>query len=193
MKIGNSAFMTAVVAMAGLCATSVAHQQPNIGTRRALLEGTSEPTTALPLGGGGGGVCREDTNGDGSINILDLINLLQCFGQPATIACSTGQDINQDGTVNVLDLVALLLAFGEIRVQQRIPGMVLQALLEYLDRVPAAPERIKQVGAEAGERPARRNGAVRVRPGRRRLRHPRKKCMLRMSRDPAAPPETSTL
>ena len=95
MKTGNSAFLTALVAMAGLCATSVAHQQPNIGTKRALLEGTSEPTAPPPLGGGGaGGVCREDTNGDGSINVLDLVDLLLCFGQAGTIACSTGQDIN---------------------------------------------------------------------------------------------------
>jgi hypothetical protein len=56
--------------------------------------------------------CPEDITGDGAINVLDLIELLLCFGQPATPPCDTGQDVNGDGTVNVLDLIDLLLAFG---------------------------------------------------------------------------------
>ena len=52
-----------------------------------------------------------DINGDGTVNVLDLIDLLLCFGQPATPPCVTA-DINGDGTVNVLDLIELLLAFG---------------------------------------------------------------------------------
>jgi hypothetical protein len=53
-----------------------------------------------------------DLNGDGTVNVLDLIDLLLCFGLPATPPCDTGQDINGDGTVNVLDLIELLLLFG---------------------------------------------------------------------------------
>ncbi len=56
--------------------------------------------------------CPEDTNGDGVVNVLDLIDLLLCFGLPDTPPCDTGQDINGDGTVNVLDLIDVLLAFG---------------------------------------------------------------------------------
>ncbi len=56
--------------------------------------------------------CPQDINGDRDINVLDLIDLLLCFGQPDTPPCDTGQDINGDGTVNVLDLIELLLAFG---------------------------------------------------------------------------------
>ncbi len=56
-------------------------------------------------------VCPEDLNGDGVINVLDLIQLLLCFGQSGTPPCDT-PDINNDGVVNVLDLIQLLLAFG---------------------------------------------------------------------------------
>ncbi len=55
--------------------------------------------------------CPEDVNGDGVINVLDLVDLLLCFGLPAVPGCE-GEDVNDDGDVNVLDLVALLLLFG---------------------------------------------------------------------------------
>ena len=53
-----------------------------------------------------------DINDDGSINVLDVIELLLCFGDPALPPCDTGTDINRDGFTNVLDLIQLLLAFG---------------------------------------------------------------------------------
>ncbi len=56
--------------------------------------------------------CPEDVNGDGTVNVLDLIDLLLCFGQPAIPGC-VGEDINEDGSVNVLDLIDLLLEFGQ--------------------------------------------------------------------------------
>ncbi len=57
--------------------------------------------------------CPEDVNGDATVNVLDLIDLLLCFGQPAIPGC-VGEDINEDGNVNVLDLIQLLLAFGDV-------------------------------------------------------------------------------
>ncbi len=57
------------------------------------------------------GACPWDVNGDGVVNVLDLIDLLLCFGQPAIPGC-VGADVNEDGTVNVLDLIDLLLEFG---------------------------------------------------------------------------------
>ncbi len=51
-------------------------------------------------------------NGEGTTNVLDLIDVLLCFGLRDTPPCDTGQDVNGDGTVNVLDLIQLLLAFG---------------------------------------------------------------------------------
>jgi len=52
--------------------------------------------------------CPTDVNGDGSINVLDLIDLLLCFGLPAVPGCEA-EDVNGDGDVNVLDLIDLLL------------------------------------------------------------------------------------
>ncbi|MHC4448258.1 MAG: hypothetical protein ACYSXF_10840, partial [Planctomycetota bacterium] len=56
--------------------------------------------------------CPPDVNRDRVVNVLDLIELLLCFGLPAAPDCGQ-EDINQDGTVNVLDLIELLLHFGE--------------------------------------------------------------------------------
>ena len=55
--------------------------------------------------------CPTDVNGDGLVNVLDLIGLLLCFGQPAIPGC-VGEDINEDGNVDGLDLIELLFAFG---------------------------------------------------------------------------------
>ena len=57
--------------------------------------------------------CPTDITGDGSTDVLDLIDLLLCFGLPALPPCDTGQDINGDGSVDVLDLIDLLLKFGQ--------------------------------------------------------------------------------
>ncbi len=46
-----------------------------------------------------------------TVNVLDLIDLLLCFGQRANPPCDIA-DVNGDGSVNVLDLIELLLAFG---------------------------------------------------------------------------------
>ena len=56
--------------------------------------------------------CPADINADGVVNVLDLIDLLLCFAQPAIRGCEA-EDVNEDGTVNVLDLIQLLLAFGQ--------------------------------------------------------------------------------
>jgi len=46
------------------------------------------------------------------VNVLDLIELLLCFGQPAVAPCDD-PDIASDGAVNVLDLIEILLHFGD--------------------------------------------------------------------------------
>ena len=52
-----------------------------------------------------------DINVDGVVNVLDLIELLLCFGQSAQPPCNLA-DVDGSGVVNVLDLIDLLLAFG---------------------------------------------------------------------------------
>ena len=54
-----------------------------------------------------------DVNCDCVVNVLDLIDLLLCFGQPAVSDCQMA-DVNQDGAVNVLDLIGLLLDFSAV-------------------------------------------------------------------------------
>ena len=56
--------------------------------------------------------CPADVNSDGAINVLDLVAVLLCFGQPAIPDC-VGEDVNEDGAVNVLDLTQVQLHFGE--------------------------------------------------------------------------------
>ena len=43
-----------------------------------------------------------DVNGDGIVNILDLVLIAANFGQTAELGTS---DVNGDGVVNILDLV----------------------------------------------------------------------------------------
>ena len=52
-----------------------------------------------------------DVNGDCVVNVLDLIDLLLCFGQSAQPPCNLS-DVDGSGVVNVLDLIILLLNFG---------------------------------------------------------------------------------
>ena len=49
-----------------------------------------------------------DINGDGEVNILDLVLVANAFGESNLKA-----DVNGDGEVNILDLVAVANAFGE--------------------------------------------------------------------------------
>ena len=51
-----------------------------------------------------------DVNGDGAVDVLDLIELLLAFGSCES-ECSLA-DFDLSGTVDVLDLIDLLLAFG---------------------------------------------------------------------------------
>ena len=49
-----------------------------------------------------------DVNGDGTVNILDLVSIASSFGQTG----ETAADINGDGAVNILDLVLAAGAIG---------------------------------------------------------------------------------
>ena len=51
--------------------------------------------------------CAADVNGDGVVDVLDLLIVLAAWG-----ATSGPEDINGDGIVNVLDLLEVLAAWG---------------------------------------------------------------------------------
>lgn len=53
-----------------------------------------------------------DPNGDGIVNILDLVIVARNFGQSVPPADSRA-DVNKDGVVNILDLVLVAKHFGE--------------------------------------------------------------------------------
>ncbi len=73
--------------------------------------GSPASVTVTAIGPSVGSPCPTDVNDDGVTNLLDLIDLLLCFGLPAVPGCESA-DVNTDGSVNVVDLIGLLLEFG---------------------------------------------------------------------------------
>ncbi|MCH2149984.1 MAG: hypothetical protein MK095_11180, partial [Phycisphaerales bacterium] len=72
-----------------------------------IADGTSDDTD-------GNGIpdeceCLGDIDGNGSVNVTDLLTVIADWG------CSTGcdGDANGDGTVNVTDLLAVISAWGD--------------------------------------------------------------------------------
>ncbi len=55
--------------------------------------------------------CPKDVNGDGVVNVADLIEVLICFGRAATPGCEP-VDLVTDGVVDVMDLLDLLTDLG---------------------------------------------------------------------------------
>lgn len=51
-----------------------------------------------------------DLNGDGAVNIIDLVTVAAAFGASVTDAAA---DVNDDGTVNIVDLVTVASHFGD--------------------------------------------------------------------------------
>lgn len=66
---------------------------------------TASPTTT-PSGPKTG-----DINGDGSVNILDVNEILKHYGQPASTLPAA--DLNGDGSINILDVNIVLKHYGE--------------------------------------------------------------------------------
>ncbi|MCH7634672.1 MAG: trypsin-like serine protease, partial [Proteobacteria bacterium] len=79
----------------------------NFGTRVDL------PAFAAARAAICGQPCPTDINGDGVVNIIDWIEVLLCFGQPAVPGCEA-QDIDEDGAITVLDLIDVILDLGVV-------------------------------------------------------------------------------
>ena len=54
------------------------------------------------------GGCDEDVNGDGSVNVSDVLEIISLWGSDDSNA-----DVNDDGIVNVSDLLAVVAAWGD--------------------------------------------------------------------------------
>ena len=54
-----------------------------------------------------------DVNGDGEVNILDLVRIAAVFGQPVSTENAVA-DVNGDGKINILDLVRVANDFGKL-------------------------------------------------------------------------------
>jgi len=54
---------------------------------------------------GGECVTTGDINADGSVNILDIINVANCILSDCSDPCS---DLNGDGSINILDIISLV-------------------------------------------------------------------------------------
>jgi hypothetical protein len=90
---------------------------PHVGTAIAFGDINGNGRADLILGNSGDNSimvfyaadfdCPEDVNGDGTVDVLDLLAVLAAWGNT-----SGPEDINNDGTVDVLDLLALLAAWG---------------------------------------------------------------------------------
>ena len=79
----------------------------NFGTRVDL------PAFAAARAAICGQPCPTDINGDGVVNVVDWIEVLLCFGQPAVPGCEA-QDIDEDGAITVLDLIEVMLDLGAV-------------------------------------------------------------------------------
>jgi len=91
-------------------------ESPESGTWTIEIQGTSVPEGPQIFSVAvspeiSGALIPGDINGDGFVNVLDLIDLLICFGQPALPDCEA-EDLNDDGVVNVLDMIEVLINFG---------------------------------------------------------------------------------
>jgi len=57
-------------------------------------------------------VLLTDVNGDGEVNILDLVRVASNFGEPVSDE-NAAADVNGDGEINILDLVRIAQDFGK--------------------------------------------------------------------------------
>ena len=69
-----------------------------------IYTGTAPDMGAYEFEEGGCGIAG-DINMDGSVNILDIINVANCILSDCSDPCA---DLNEDGTINILDIINLV-------------------------------------------------------------------------------------
>ena len=79
-------------------------------TRGALKSPDSSQSCATPAGGGGETFRRGDADGNGAIEITDVIAMLgyQFLGSPLTLACFDAGDADDSGAIDINDPVYLI-------------------------------------------------------------------------------------
>jgi hypothetical protein len=92
----------------GACADGI-DRFHTTGSADAALEPVCYGTCATCLGPDPDPTCLGDLNGDGLLNVPDMLTLLADFG--CEITCDS--DLDSDGSVTVSDILALLTLFGE--------------------------------------------------------------------------------
>ena len=70
------------------------------GVGQLIIDGSGLPCTTNPP-------CPADINGDGTIDVADLLAMVEVWGQPSEVG-----DLDGDGTVAVSDLLILIEAWG---------------------------------------------------------------------------------
>ena len=71
-----------------------------------------------------------DVNGDGLVNILDMVHIAQGFGK--SVSLNSRADVNSDGTINILDLILVAQHLGESAAAAS-PSMLAVDNIERLD------------------------------------------------------------
>ena len=56
-------------------------------------------------------MCPADVNGNGAIDVADVLTVLSDFGCES--GCNTLTDLDGDGSITVADVLTVLSAFGE--------------------------------------------------------------------------------
>lgn len=79
-----------------------------------------------------------DVNGDGEVNILDLVRIAASFGQPVS-AENAVADVNGDGEINILDLVRVAQDFGKSCVSDEPDPAPTQTIYTTGDVIPTLP------------------------------------------------------
>ena len=84
---------------------------PNLGTNTVEVsaDGVESTVTFYAIADTESPAIPADVNGDGVVNILDLVSVVSKFGSAGT---NLAADVNGDGVVNILDLVSVAGMFG---------------------------------------------------------------------------------